>query len=382
MKKELQRKLSFVVFVMAVFFAGMALTVFQSHIWMACIAGVLLLAASVFFVLSQKEEAPSPTEKTTELLLADRMAELMRGNEKAEKGVYIAVKKQHEAMESGMAALEEKIAELVKAQETAVKTLVMYNKENAKQMALSEREELKLLREELKLLQQGGGNSGSSSAVVEAVREMSRRLYEEFHENGEAMLSELETTVDSLEEIKDVIKDMGQLGPVSLDRTPAEPEEEPMDPMAFLQEEFAEEFVPEQEEVTEEAEEEVPEDFFAIPEQEEEAEEPEVSEELFTIPEPMEEEKTEDLFAGSGVDLSDPNKPLSADDIAALFAQAETAAPVAAEPEITEDLITIPEPVEEKTPEDALASSGVDLSDPNKQLSADDIAALFAAMGN
>ena len=224
MKKELQRKLSFVVFVMAVFFAGMALTVFQSHIWMACIAGVLLLAASVFFVLSQKEEAPSPTEKTTELLLADRMAELMRGNEKAEKGVYIAVKKQHEAMESGMAALEEKIAELVKAQETAVKTLVMYNKENAKQMALSEREELKLLREELKLLQQGGGNSGSSSAVVEAVREMSRRLYEEFHENGEAMLSELETTVDSLEEIKDVIMDMGQLGPVSLDRTPAEPE--------------------------------------------------------------------------------------------------------------------------------------------------------------
>ncbi|MBQ3029341.1 MAG: hypothetical protein IJD26_09680, partial [Lachnospiraceae bacterium] len=279
MKKELQRKLSFVVFVMAVFFAGMALTVFQSHIWMACIAGVLLLAASVFFVLSQKEEAPSPTEKTTELLLADRMAELMRGNEKAEKGVYIAVKKQHEAMESGMAALEEKIAELVKAQETAVKTLVMYNKENAKQMALSEREELKLLREELKLLQQGGGNSGSSSAVVEAVREMSRRLYEEFHENGEAMLSELETTVDSLEEIKDVIKDMGQLGPVSLDRTPAEPEEEPVDPMAFLQEEFAEEFVPEQEEVTEEAEEEVPEDFFAIPEQEEEAEELEVSEE-------------------------------------------------------------------------------------------------------
>lgn len=360
MKKELQRKLSFVVFVMAVFFAGMALTVFQSHIWMACIAGVLLLAASVFFVLSQKEEAPSPTEKTTELLLADRMAELMRGNEKAEKGVYIAVKKQHEAMESGMAALEEKIAELVKAQETAVKTLVMYNKENAKQMALSEREELKLLREELKLLQQGGGNSGSSSAVVEAVREMSRRLYEEFHENGEAMLSELETTVDSLEEIKDVIKDMGQLGPVSPGRTPAEPEEEPMDPMAFLQEEFAEEFVPEQEEVTEE--EEVPEDFFAIPEPEEEAEEPEVSEELFTIPEPMEEEKAEDLFAGSGVDLSDPNKPLSADDIAALFAQAE--------------------PVEEKTPEDALASSGVDLSDPNKQLSADDIAALFAAMGN
>ena len=75
-----------------------------------------------------------------------------------------------------------------------------------------------------------------------------------------------------------------------------------------------------------------------------------------------------EMFAESGVDLSDPNKPLSADDIAALFAQANAA---------TEE----EEPVEEK-PEDALASSGVDLSDPNKTLSADDIAALFAAMGN
>ena len=101
MKKELQRKLSFVLFVMAVFFAGMALTVFCEYIWMAGIAGVLLLAASVFFAFCPKEEAPSATEKTTELLMADRMAELMRGNEKAEKGVYIAVKKQHEAMESG-----------------------------------------------------------------------------------------------------------------------------------------------------------------------------------------------------------------------------------------------------------------------------------------
>lgn len=297
MKKELQRKLSFVVFVMAVFFAGMALTVFQSYIWMACIAGVLLLAASVFFVLTQKDESQSPTEKTTELLLADRMAELMRGNEKAEKGVYIAVKKQHEAMESGMAALQEKISELVKAQENAVKTLVLYNKENAKQMALSEREELALLREELKQLQQGNGAGGSMSAVVEAVREMSRRLYEEFHENGEAMLSELETTVDSLDEIKEVIRGLNGDGVVrNVARSMiAEPEEE-----------FADELLPEPE-------------MFA----EEVAAEPEIPEpeEIpVEIPEPVAEEKPEDTFASSGVDLSDPNKTLSADDIAALFA--------------------------------------------------------------
>lgn len=314
MKKELQKKISFVLFVMAVFFAGMALTVFQAHIWVACVAGVLLLAASVFYVMNQKEETVTQTEKTTELLMADRMAELMRGNEKAEKGVYIAVKKQHEAMESGMAALEAQIAELVKAQESAVKTLVMYNKENAKQMALSEREELGRLREELKRQQQEGG---SLSPVVDAVREMTSRLYEEIHDNGEAVLAELGTTLDSLEEIKDVIEALGTNAPMTFARTPVKREEEPA------------------------------------------------------------EEEPDDMFAGSGVDLSDPDKALSADDIAALFAQANA---VAEEPELSEE--PMEEPAAEEKPEDALASSGVDLSDPNKTLSADDIAALFAAMGN
>lgn len=348
MKRELQKKLSFVLFVMAVFFAGMALTVFQAHIWVACVAGVLLLAASVFYVMNQKEETVTQTEKTTELLLADRMAELMRGNEKAEKGVYIAVKKQHEAMESGMAALETQIAELVKAQESAVKTLVMYNKENAKQMALSEREELGRVREELKRQQQEGG---ALSPVVDAVREMSSRLYEEMHENNEAILAELGTTVDSLEEIKAVIGSLNGGVPVTYGRELApmveepEPMEEPDDRMAYFPEE---------------------------PEEEEE-------------PEPVAEEEPMDMFADSGVDLSDPNKALSADDIAALFAQANAVAeePVAEEePEPTVEEVAEPEPVVEEKPEDALASSGVDLSDPNKTLSADDIAALFAAMGN
>lgn len=360
MKKELQRKLSFVLFVMAVFFAGMALTIFRDQIGMVGAAGVLLLVASVFYVQNRQEENDSSAEKATELLLADRIAEVMRGNEKAEKGVYIAVKKQHEAMENGMVALQEQIAELVKAQEQAVKTLVMYNKENAKQMALSEREELGRLREELKLLQKEKGAGGSVDAVVDAVREMSHRLYEEIHDNGEAVLAELGTTLDSLEEIKEVIEALGTHLPMMLDRNPIVREEEPEE-----EESYAEE----------------PEDITAyFPEESEDETEPEV--------EPMEEPV--DIFADSGVDLSDPNKALSADDIAALFAQAnavtdesteargEYPEPIAEEPVIEE----ITAPVAEEKPEDALASSGVDLTDPNKTLSADDIAALFAAMGN
>lgn len=313
MKKELQKNLSFVLFVMAVFFAGMSLTVFQSYIWMACIAGVLLLATTVFYVLSREKDTVSPMEKTSDILLADRMAELMRGNEKAEKGVYIAVKKQHEAMESGLAALEEKLTELVKAQETAVKTLVMYNKENAKQMALSEREELERLREEIKLLQQGNGASGSSSAVVDAVREMSHRLYEELHENGEAVLSELGTTVDCLEEMREILGGLTDGGTIRV-VVPEADDGAQEHPFMITED-------PEEAETTVWAEE--LEEPFEAPEPEasemaELADEPAPEEPVFA--EAAEEEKPEDALASSGVDLSDPNRTLSADDIAALIA--------------------------------------------------------------
>lgn len=294
MKKEMQKNLSFVLFVMAVFFAGMSLTVFREYIWMACIAGVLLLATSVFFVLSREKDEETPAGKASDILMADRMAELMRGNEKAEKGVYIAVKKQHEAMESGLAALEEKLDELIKAQENSVKTLVMYNKENAKQMALSEREELGRLREEVKQLQPGEA-SGSSAAVVDAVRELSHRLYEEMHENSEAILTELGTTVDCLVEMKDILDGLTDGGTIRVVVPEAEEESKKI---TAAESQKAEEPVVVQEE---------PEEEVVIPE----------------IPTPEEapaEEKPEDALASSGVDLSDPNRTLSADDIAALIA--------------------------------------------------------------
>lgn len=281
MKKELQKKLSFVLFVMAVFFAGVVLTAFHSSVLLICIAGVVLLAATVYYVLLLEEKSQSPTEKTTELLFADRLAELIRGNEKAEKGVYIAVKKQHEAMEAGLTALEEKFSELIKSHENAVKTLVLYNKENAKQMALSEREELGRLCDELKQLQQGDkGAQGSMSSVVDAIKEMSHRLYEEYHENGEAMLSELETAVDSLDEIKELLKQSGE------NRMSHQIVTVPLSGA---------------------------ESGMAEPES---VEEPEAVAEK----EPTAEEKPEDALASSGVDLSDPNKTLSPDDIAALIA--------------------------------------------------------------
>jgi len=97
------------------------------------------------------------------------------------------------------------------------------------------------------------------------------------------------------------------------------------------------------------------------------------------------EEETEDVFASSGVDLSDPDRPLSPEDIAALVAAASGGAepePVEEPEEPAMEELLPTEPEEIKEPEDAFASSGVDLSDPNRTLSPDDIAALIASLGN
>lgn len=93
------------------------------------------------------------------------------------------------------------------------------------------------------------------------------------------------------------------------------------------------------------------------------------------VPEPVIEEaapqpvvESEPAATTPAVDLSDPNKKLGDDEIAALFASMSQ--------EVTESAPES-EPVVEPEPAPAPA---VDLSDPNKQLSPDEIAALFASM--
>ena len=73
-------------------------------------------------------------------------------------------------------------------------------------------------------------------------------------------------------------------------------------------------------------------------------------------------------------DLSDPNKTLSPDEIAALFANMSDDAPKEEEKPVE------PEPIVEEKPAEEEKPPMPDLSDPNKTLSPDEIAALFANM--
>ncbi|MCQ2505566.1 MAG: hypothetical protein MJ113_00100 [Lachnospiraceae bacterium] len=94
------------------------------------------------------------------------------------------------------------------------------------------------------------------------------------------------------------------------------------------------------------------------------AAEPVVEQAFEPVAEP--EVSLDDKLNATGVDLSDPNANLSPDDIAKLFAASNSEPAI--EPEVSLD--------------DKLNATGVDLSNPNANLSPDDIAKLFAASGN
>lgn len=364
MKKSGQRKISFVLFVVAVFFAGVVLAEFHSSLWMVLVAGVVLTAASCFFIWGKetKEQEQTASGKTSEILFADRMAEWARSNEKAEKSVSIAVKKQQEAMTDGMSALREKLSEIVRTQENTMKTLILYNKENAKQIALSEREELgRLCRELQKTIQTGfeamtsklADTSGSAEDMQRTGKELLSSLEENFQKLTEAV-----ETAERLPVVSDRLVAEEQISGIAIEEEPVTvkeaapaPAEEPaagmaVEPEPEVMEEPASEMAVEAEPAPVVAEAE-PEPAPAVPE----------------------------------IDLSDPNKAMSADDIAALFAALGNTA----EPAAVEKPEPMPEIAKETEPEPAAAEAPVipevDLSDPNKAMSADDIAALFAALG-
>ena len=105
-------------------------------------------------------------------------------------------------------------------------------------------------------------------------------------------------------------------------------------------------------------------------------------------PEPVVEPSPAAGEAVADTTNSDPNRQLSADEIAALFASANAGA-TEPESEPTEKVITEPvteaphvpdpEPVVEPSPAAGEAVADTTNSDPNRQLSADEIAALFAS---
>ena len=112
--------------------------------------------------------------------------------------------------------------------------------------------------------------------------------------------------------------------------------------------------------------------------------EPIAEPELFAEPEPVAESVVEELPPMP--DLSDPNKMMSPNDIAALLANMTAEASVVADEAVEEEPLEEPEPElttayeSEPVAKEPSPVPDLDLSDPNKMMSPDDIEALLASM--
>ncbi len=391
----LKKIVSGVLFAAACFIAVFVLLEFHDVYWVVGIACLLLMAAAYFFLneifaskedifddLAQAQEALEEVKEEdrqrAEEEFKKQIAEQVQSLDRTSRAMFAAMKKSADAQEEHLAVMQEKIDKVIDEQNAGIKTIVKYNKENARQIAESEKEVL-------------GDVLNSVKDVESGINDL-RGGIDDINGSFPKLQQTIESAADKVAEKAGSATPVMMAAPMPMYAAAPAPaaapvaEPAPMPVEETVVEEPALEIpdieIPEEpaaEEAVEEPALEIPD--IEIPEEpaaEETVEEPALEIPDIEIPEePVAEEPASeaDLAAATGVDLSDPNAALSADDIAKLFAAANGGDAPAAE-----------EPAAESEPEDAPASeadlaaaTGVDLSDPNAALSADDIAKLFAA---
>ncbi len=357
---------------------------------LAVIGGAAVLLITSYLLIDSILEnyiGHGSSEETIELI--DRLGNL----ENVEKAIYTATKRNgsdtkdklaelnsavthNPASANTLAALQslhEAVHLLRQDQQSGVKMIIKYNKENAKQLA----ELMNAGNDGIKESIEAGNNSiaaaveTGSSTVTGAVSDGLESVKAAVAAGSSApapsvVPAELNAKLDALLTELTLIKaEMAAAVEAAKTAKPARSssrKKKTEEPVPVVEPVAAPEPVAEvaPEPVIEKAPEPEPEPVVEAPVPEPEPE-PVVE---APVPEPAPEPKLE----VSG----DPNKALSPDEIAALFAQASAPAPEPA-PE--------PEPAPAPEPK-ADPFAGLDLSDPNKALSPDEIAKLFAAAGN
>ena len=342
---------------------------------------------------------------------------------KSEKASYLMLKKYFEEISVKLAYMEEasKIPteEIVNAQKGIAKVIIKRSHENTDALMNSYEQ----LMDQFTTFQQGIDGLGT---VAGAYKEEILSAYkdekspapkdEEVHDHAQD-----KETVAKLQEIILAIKDMElrlnqtimnsqkvvvsqpqvsvpvaapvvpQPAPQNhMEETPVEPEispepEESMEPDPEILPDIPEEesFEPEEEPPVMVADEIIPPDPEEAIEEAEELVEPDPIPEDAIVEEANDENLPEEELSPMP-DLSDPNRAMSPDEIAALFANMgnDDNADKAGEPvEETVEPKDIPEPIEEPEAVKEAPLQPEEPADPNKALSPDEIAALFASMG-
>ena len=332
---------------------------------------------------------------------------------KSEKASYLLIRKYFDEISEQFSLMEDRLAgpfqEVITAQKATAKVTISRNKENADALMNSNDKLLEqFFQIESKLDEISGamssGTGDKNEELMHRQIEMTNQLAGQLREAELELKNEILQAVNKIsmtpqpvvmpmaaqpqmmmpDPLPDLTEEPEPLPDITEEPEPLPDITEDSEPLPDLMEEPV---------VDTELEPLMPEEPEPLPEPEAEPEpEPEIESAAESVAEPEAEPEIEELPPEP--DLSDPNKMMSPDDIAALLASINSEA--AAEPEVVADEVAadIPdEPVgqpevldtqivsepEQETATDA--SPMPDLSDPNKVMSPDEIAALFANLG-
>ena len=330
-------------------------------IFMICLWGVI----SGFFSLSAIKE--------------DRREEQYDSIFKSEKASYLMLRKYFDEIEEKIEILqkESKIPteDIINAQKGIAKVVINRNKENADAIMNSNEQLMETFeRLENKLKE-------SNDFIIESQKNV-------IYDNLKDIMEKQQVLSDSIKDMEIRLSQAITANPIQFTanvEVPKQPTDAPQAAPVM-------EAIPEPEPVQANESEQIPEpipvnepepvvEIPHVPEPEPVSEAPHVPEpEPVVEPSPVAEEAVADTTN------SDPNRQLSADEIAALFASANAGAPEP-ESEPAEEVITEPvtetpqapepEPVSEPEP---VKSPVVDLNNTNRNLTPDEIAALFSSM--
>ena len=315
-------------------------------IFMICLWGVI----SGFFSLSALKE--------------DRREEQYDSIFKSEKASYLMLRKYFDEIEGKIEILqkESKIPteDIINAQKGIAKVVINRNKENADAIMNSNEQLMETFEHLENKLKE------SNDFIIESQKNV-------IYDNLKDIMEKQQVLSDSIKDMEIRLSQAITANPIQFTANVEMPKQTTDAPQSAP----AMEAIPEP--VVEEAAIAEPEPVAVIePEPVIEAPEPEPVVE----PSPAAEEAVADTTN------SDPNRQLSADEIAALFASAnagatepesEPAEEVITEPVTEAPHVPEPEPVVEPGPAADEAVADTTNSDPNRQLSADEIAALFAS---
>ncbi len=332
-------------------------------IFMICLWGVI----SGFFSLSALKE--------------DRREEQYDSIFKSEKASYLMLRKYFDEIEGKIEILqkESKIPteDIINAQKGIAKVVINRNKENADAIMNSNEQLMETFEHLENKLKE------SNDFIIESQKNV-------IYDNLKDIMEKQQVLSDSIKDMEIRLSQAITANPIQFTANV----EMPKQTTDALQSAPAMEAIPEPESVQANESEQIPEPIPVnepepvvetphVPEPEPVSETPHIPEpEPVVEPGPAAEESVADTTN------SDPNRQLSADEIAALFASANAGA-TEPESEPTEKVITEPvteaphvpepEPVVEPGPAAGEAVADTINSDPNRQLSADEIAALFAS---